>query len=95
MLHGSFGPLLSPYNSDDGGPTVLQLWEGMVVSDEMTKVYRATAYVESRSVNYVGLLVGSAVVRKWERELTEDQGRECGAGRSEKDKVKMLRRERR
>jgi len=25
VLHGSFGPLLFPYNSDDRGPTVLQL----------------------------------------------------------------------
>jgi len=43
--------------------------------------------VESRSVNYVGLWsVGSAVVRRWERELTEGQGRELGAGRRENDR---------
>jgi len=58
----------------------------MVVSDETTKVYRATACVESRSVNYVGLLVGSAVVRRWERETTEDQGREFGYGRRENER---------
>jgi hypothetical protein len=42
--------------------------------------------VESRSVNYVGLLVGSAVVRRWERETTEDQGREFGYGRRENER---------
>jgi len=59
----------------------------MLVSDETTKVYRATAFAESRRVNYVGLLlVGSAVVRRWERELMEGQGRELGAGRRENDR---------
>jgi hypothetical protein len=37
----------------------------MLVSDETTKIYRATACVESRSVNYVELLlVGAAVVKE-------------------------------
>jgi hypothetical protein len=58
----------------------------MVVSDEKTEVYRATACVESRSVNYVELLlVGAAVVRRWERELT-GQEREAGARRRDNDR---------
>jgi len=59
-----------------------------VVSDETTKVNRATACVEGRSVNYVELLivVGAAVVRRWERELKEGQGRDVGAGRRDNDR---------
>jgi len=59
----------------------------MVITDETTKVYTATACVESRSVIYVELLlVDAAVVRRWERELPEGQEREVGTSRRDNDK---------
>jgi hypothetical protein len=59
----------------------------MRVSDQTTKVYSATACVESRSFYYVGLLlVGAVVVRRWERELTEGQGIAVGTGRGDNDR---------
>jgi hypothetical protein len=51
----------------------------MVAADETTKVYRATACVESGSVNCAELLlVGAAVVRRWESELTEAKEEKLG-----------------
>jgi hypothetical protein len=57
----------------------------MVISDETTKVYRATACVESRSINYMELLLVDAAVVRWERELPEGQGREDGTSRRDND----------
>ena len=34
------------------------------------------------------LLIGAAVVRRWQRELTEGQGREVGASRRDTDREK-------
>jgi len=43
--------------------------------------------VESGNVNYAELLlVGAAVVKRWERELTEGQGREVGGSRRDNDR---------
>jgi hypothetical protein len=55
-------------------------------SREKTKVYKEISSVESRRFYYVGLLLtGAPVLRRWERELKEGQGREhVGAGRRNK-----------
>lgn len=58
-----------------------------MVPDETTKVNRATAFVKSTSVNCVELLiVGATVVRRWQTELKEGQGRDVEAGRRDNDR---------